>query len=460
VRLHLQVEGAQAHDFLGRAHAENERRTWLVVALTSVMMVAEIAGGTIYGSMALVADGWHMLTHAGALAISGFAYRYARRHVDDVRFSFGTGKLGELGGYSSALILGIIALLIGYESLRRLVNPVAIRFDEAILIAVIGLAVNLVSAWILRERHDHSHPHAHDEGHAHHHHDYNLRSAYLHVIADALTSVLAIAALSAGLFYGWTRMDPAMGIVGALVIARWAMQLMRSSGAVLLRPGGGSVAGRRDQETPRNGNGSADGPARVASGAGPRRGDRVGVERRSAVAGDLQGEACRAPGPVAHYDRGPGPAIVVKFPKYLALLATAAFMHGCGERAPPGATVLTRACSTWRRTSHQSMTPQSSSWAARSKPWPLRKDRDARREAPCLMRRRHGDGRLPEQSRAFHRGQVRGREGQAAADLVKALDAMLNRYGFTTVVDTGSDLANTAAIRRRIESGEVADLAS
>jgi cation diffusion facilitator family transporter len=234
VRLHSHVEGAQAHDFLGRAHAENERRTWLVVALTSVMMVAEIAGGTIYGSMALVADGWHMLTHAGALAISGFAYRYARRHVDDVRFSFGTGKLGELGGYSSALILGIIALLIGYESLRRLVNPVAIRFDEAILIAVIGLAVNLVSAWILRERHDHSHPHAHGDAHVHHHHDYNLRSAYLHVIADALTSVLAIAALSAGLFYGWTRMDPAMGIVGALVIARWAMQLMRSSGAVLL----------------------------------------------------------------------------------------------------------------------------------------------------------------------------------------------------------------------------------
>ena len=240
MRLQSRAEGAHPHDFLGSAHAENERRTWLVVALTSAMMVAEIVGGMVYGSMALVADGWHMLTHAGALAISGFAYRYARRHVHDARFSFGTGKLGELAGYSSALILAIISLLIGYESLRRLINPVAIRFDDAILIAALGLGVNLLSAWILRGRQEPSHSHEHHRPRHHrhhHHHDHNLRSAYLHVLADSLTSVLAIAALGAGMAMGWTRMDSTMGIVGALVIARWAVQLMRSSGAVLLDRG-------------------------------------------------------------------------------------------------------------------------------------------------------------------------------------------------------------------------------
>lgn len=229
---------AHQHVFLGGAHAENERRTWFVVALTAAMMVAEIVGGTVYGSMALVADGWHMATHAGALAISGFAYRYARRHAHDPRFSFGTGKLGELAGYSSALILAVVAMLIGYESLRRFVSPVVIRFDEAIVIAVVGLAVNLVCAWILRGRSGHSHSetvartgHRH---HHHHHHDHNLRSAYLHVLADAFTSVLAIGALGAGLTLGWARMDPLIGIVGAFVIARWAIQLLRSAGAVLL----------------------------------------------------------------------------------------------------------------------------------------------------------------------------------------------------------------------------------
>jgi cation diffusion facilitator family transporter len=225
---------AHQHVFLGGAHAENERRTWFVVALTGAMMVAEIAGGSVYGSMALVADGWHMATHAGALAISGFAYRYARRHAHDPRFSFGTGKLGELAGYSSALILAVVAMLIGYESLRRFVSPVVIRFDEAIVIAVVGLAVNLVCAWILRGRHGHSHPEKVGHAGRHHHHDHNLRSAYLHVLADAFTSVLAIGALGAGLTLGWARMDPLIGIVGAVVIARWAVQLLRSAGAVLL----------------------------------------------------------------------------------------------------------------------------------------------------------------------------------------------------------------------------------
>ncbi len=231
------------HAFLGPKHQENERRTWLVVALTAVMMIAEIVGGTIFGSMALVADGWHMSTHAGALAIAALAYRFARRHAQDERFGFGTGKFGDLAGYSSAMILAVIAILIGYESALRLVNPVPIGFDQAIAIAVIGLAVNLASAWLLRGGHAHgddSHgidrESRHDHGHRHHghHHDHNLRAAYLHVLADALTSVLAIAALLAGRFFGWVWMDPVMGVVGAVVIAHWSVGLLRSSGAVLL----------------------------------------------------------------------------------------------------------------------------------------------------------------------------------------------------------------------------------
>ena len=217
------------HAFLGAKHSENERRTWLVVALTAVMMVAEIVGGTIFGSMALVADGWHMSTHAGALAIAALAYRYARSHAHDARFSFGTGKLGELAGFSSAIILALIALLIGYECVVRLLNPVPISFDEATAIAVIGLGVNLASAWMLQDEHEHHE----DEGH-HHHHDHNLRAAYLHVLADAVTSILAIAGLLAGRFYGWIWMDPLMGIVGAVVISSWSWSLIRSSGAVLL----------------------------------------------------------------------------------------------------------------------------------------------------------------------------------------------------------------------------------
>jgi cation diffusion facilitator family transporter len=217
------------HVFLGARHAENERRTWIVVALTATMMVVEIAGGMIFGSMALIADGWHMATHAGALAISALAYRFARRHKHNERFAFGTGKIGELAGYSSAMALVMIALLIGYESAVRLFNPVRIDFDQAIAIAVAGLAVNLGSAWLLRDGHLHAEP-----GHEHHHHDHNLRAAYLHVLADALTSILAIVALLTGRFYGWVFMDPLMGIVGALVIAHWSLGLLRSSGAALL----------------------------------------------------------------------------------------------------------------------------------------------------------------------------------------------------------------------------------
>jgi cation diffusion facilitator family transporter len=237
---HSVASWQHGHEFLGEAHARNERRTWLVVALTSVMMVAEIIGGHIFGSMALIADGWHMSTHAGALGIAAVAYRFARRHANDPRFTFGTGKLGELAAFASAIILLIVALLIIYESTQRLIAPVAIDFAEAIVIAAIGLAVNVASAVLLFDQdHHHGHTHQHDHGHdhAHHHHDHadhNYRAAYIHVLADALTSVTAIVALGAGLLYGWTFLDPLMGMVGALVIVSWSISLLRSAGAVLV----------------------------------------------------------------------------------------------------------------------------------------------------------------------------------------------------------------------------------
>jgi cation diffusion facilitator family transporter len=236
------------HVFLGTAHDRNERRTWAVVGLTATMMVAEIAGGTVYGSMALLADGWHMSTHAGALAIAAFAYRYARRHQSDPRFAFGTGKLGDLAGFASAVLLALIALLIGYESLVRVFQPVPIHYAEATAIAVVGLVVNLLSAWILRAGHDHEHDHEHDHDH-HHHHDHNLRAAFFHVVADALTSVLAIVGLLAAWGYGWTWLDPVIGIVGALVIAHWSWGLIRDAGAVLLdaTPDGELAAEIRDR---------------------------------------------------------------------------------------------------------------------------------------------------------------------------------------------------------------------
>lgn len=229
--MHTQTLDAWRHEhvFLGARHDENERRSWLVVGLTATMMVVEIIGGTIFGSMALVADGWHMATHAGALALAALAYRFARRYAHSERFAFGTGKVGELAGFSSAIVLAMIAVLIGYESILRLFNPVAIDFDWAIAVAAVGLAVNLGSAWLLRER-----PHAHDHHGHHHHHDHNLRGAYLHVLADALTSILALIALLGGRLYGLVWMDPMMGIVGAVVISIWSFGLLKSSGAVLL----------------------------------------------------------------------------------------------------------------------------------------------------------------------------------------------------------------------------------
>lgn len=232
---------SHAHVFLGAKHERHERRIWFVVALTAVMMVAEIIGGTIFGSMAVVADGWHMSTHAGALAIAALAYRFARHHARDPRFTFGTGKVGELAAFTSALILAMIAAAIGYEAAMRLVAPVPIDFEPATWLAVVGLGVNLASAWLLFDE-DHQHAHAHhdhddDHEHDHHHHhahDSNLRAAYVHVLADAMTSVLAIVALLAGRFYGWVWMDPAMALVGVCVILSWSVGLTRSAGTVLL----------------------------------------------------------------------------------------------------------------------------------------------------------------------------------------------------------------------------------
>lgn len=242
-----------AHVFLGEKHDRHERRTWFVVALTAAMMVAEIVGGTMFGSMAVVADGWHMSTHAGALAIAALAYRFARRHARDPRFTFGTGKVGELAAFSSAVILALIAAAIGYEATTRLFEPVAIDFVQATWLAALGLCVNLASAWLLFDHdhhhgehdhvHDHAQDHAHDDDHdhGHHHHhgqhhgqDSNIRAAYVHVLADAMTSVLAIVGLLAGRFYGWVWMDPLMALVGVCVILSWSFGLVRAAGTVLL----------------------------------------------------------------------------------------------------------------------------------------------------------------------------------------------------------------------------------
>jgi cation diffusion facilitator family transporter len=221
------------HVFLGAQHAHNERRTWLVVALTAVMMVGEIVAGWLSGSMALLADGWHMATHAAALGIAGLAYLFARQHARNAHFTFGTGKFGDLAAFASALILMMIALQVAYESVVRLFHPVPIAYAEAISVAVLGLAVNLVSAWLLGDAHDHHHDHGHDHTHGHHH-DNNLRAAYIHVLADAATSILAIAALLVAAYSGWVWADPLVGIIGSLVIASWAYGLIRASGAVLL----------------------------------------------------------------------------------------------------------------------------------------------------------------------------------------------------------------------------------
>ena len=225
-----------SHDFTLDT-AEGERRTGMVVVLTFVMMVVEIIAGYLSGSMALLADGWHMGTHVAALGISVFAYRYARRHAANPAYSFGTGKVSALGGFASAVALAVVALMMGAESVTRLLRPETIHFNEAIAVAFIGLGVNLVSAWLLQVKgeaqgHGHDHHH-HHHGHDHHH-DHNLRAAYLHVLADALTSLLAIVALFAGKYFGWIWMDAAMGLVGAALITRWGLSLAGETSRMLL----------------------------------------------------------------------------------------------------------------------------------------------------------------------------------------------------------------------------------
>src|ERR1700761_7469287 len=243
-----------SHVFLGRDHERAERRTWAVIILCVLMMVAEIIGGILSGSLALIADGLHMSTHAGALLLAALAYTLARKYAADPNFSFGTGKFGDLAGYSSAIVLAMIALLIGYEAVLRLLDPVAIAFEDAIPIAALGLVVNVASAWLLSRghshshghshghAHDHDHSHDHDEDHDHaqehehgaHHRDNNMRAAVVHVAADAAVSVLVIVGLLLARAYGWLWMDPLAGFIGALVIASWSVGLIRDTGAILL----------------------------------------------------------------------------------------------------------------------------------------------------------------------------------------------------------------------------------
>jgi cation diffusion facilitator family transporter len=247
VATHTAEPNFHSHRFLGAGHERSERRTWIVIWLCGAMMCAEIIGGLLFGSIALVADGLHMSTHAGALLLAALAYTYARRHAENVSFTFGTGKFGDLAGFTSAIVLAMIALLIGYESVTRILIPVQIHFAEAIPIACVGLAVNITSAWLLS-----SGGHDHDaqislgaddystvfEEHRHSHgatgRDNNLRAAIIHVIADAAVSVLVIVGLLLARAFGWLWMDPLAGIIGACVIATWSYGLIRDTGAILL----------------------------------------------------------------------------------------------------------------------------------------------------------------------------------------------------------------------------------
>lgn len=215
-----------SHDF-AFIHEKGERRTKQVLVITAITMVVEIVAGKVFGSMALLADGWHMGTHAAAFAITIFAYHYSRKHSGNKEFTFGTGKVSVLGGFASAIALAVVALFMGFESVLRFFEPLQIQFNEAIGVAIIGLLVNLFCAFLLHGHHTHSHDHGH-------HHDHNLRGAYLHVLADALTSVLAIFALLFGKFFGWHWLDPLMGIVGALVITRWSYGLLVDTSGILL----------------------------------------------------------------------------------------------------------------------------------------------------------------------------------------------------------------------------------
>jgi cation diffusion facilitator family transporter len=252
--IHSVAPWQHKHSF-SSINTSGERNTRYVLYLTLITMIAEIVAGTVYGSMALLADGWHMGTHAAAFMITLFAYYYARKYADDPKYAFGTGKVSVLGGFTSAIALGLVALLMVVESVSRLLNPEHIQFNEAIFVALIGLSVNLVSVFLLKDHHSHDHHHAHSHTHHHHDehehehehehshegdnsgtqtHDHNLRAAYFHVLADALTSLLAIGALLFGKYLGLNWLDPVMGIVGALIITSWAWGLVKQTGPILL----------------------------------------------------------------------------------------------------------------------------------------------------------------------------------------------------------------------------------
>jgi len=217
-----------SHDFSVK-NDKGEQRTKYVLILTAITMIVEIIAGSVFGSMALLADGWHMGTHVAAFMITIFAYRYARKHADNPAYAFGTGKVSVLGGFASAVALAVVALVMLIESMQRIIEPHAIQFNEAIAVACLGLFINVISAFLLKDDHHH-----HDHGDHHHHHDHNLRAAYLHVLADALTSLLAIIALVSGKYFGWDWLDPIMGIVGAVIITRWSYGLLKQTGPILL----------------------------------------------------------------------------------------------------------------------------------------------------------------------------------------------------------------------------------
>ncbi len=221
------MENPHNHVFLGSRHAEHERRSWIVVGLCLAVMIAEIAGGALFGSIALIADGLHMATHVGALLLAALAYRIARRHLADPRFAFGTGKFGDLAGFASAIALALIAALIAWEALSRLARPVPIDFAAALPIATLGLVVNLASALLLGD-----HGHGHDHGAVSE--DNNMRAARAHVLADAAVSILVLIGLGGARFLGWAWLDPVMALIGAAVIVSWSVTLIRASGAVLL----------------------------------------------------------------------------------------------------------------------------------------------------------------------------------------------------------------------------------
>ncbi len=223
------------HDFGQGQKRSGEARVFLVAVITGAMMVVEIGAGIAFGSMALLADGLHMGSHAVALGIAVFAYVYARRRAHDPRFAFGTGKVNALGGFAGAMLLVVFAVMMAWESVGRLMNPLPIAFAQAVTVALLGLLVNGFSAVLLgRAGEGNAHSHGHDHSHDHHHHDHNLRSAYLHVLADSLTSVCAVAALLAGRYLGWVWMDPVMGVAGALLVALWSRGLLVQTCRVLL----------------------------------------------------------------------------------------------------------------------------------------------------------------------------------------------------------------------------------